>query len=202
MPAPHRLHATELRLHALFMAGLAGDAGAYRAFLQASASHLRAYLRRRLQSWPDAVEDLVQEALLAIHNQRLTYDPAAPLSAWMQAIARYKLVDWLRRHGRRQARDVSIDVSINAAVDGGRADLFEGGELAADDGLEASNAARDLAVLLATLPAKQRDAIVATRLDGLSVREAALQLQLSEADVKVSVHRGLKALALRLRDGD
>jgi RNA polymerase sigma-70 factor (ECF subfamily) len=36
---------------------------------------------------------LVQESLLAVHNQRHTYNPALPLSAWVQAIARYKLVD-------------------------------------------------------------------------------------------------------------
>ena len=60
-------------------------------------------------------------------------------------------------------------------------------------------AARDLAVLLATLPDKQRDAIVLTKLDGLSVREAAHALAMSEGAVKVSVHRGLKALADKMR---
>ena len=44
-----------------------GDEAAYRAALQRMAVRLRAYLRRRLQAWPDEVEDLVQETLLAIH---------------------------------------------------------------------------------------------------------------------------------------
>jgi RNA polymerase sigma-70 factor (ECF subfamily) len=38
----------ELRLHALFLQGLTGDEAAYRDFLQATATHLRAFLRRRL----------------------------------------------------------------------------------------------------------------------------------------------------------
>lgn len=181
------LQAKELRLHSLFVRGLDGDNAAYRSFLQDSAAHLRAFLRRRLQRWPDAVEDLVQESLLAIHNQRHTYDPGAPLTSWMHAIARYKLIDWMRRHGRNEALDTTLD---------------DAGELIAgsDTDDDAATAGRDLAVLLATLPDKQRLAIVATRLDGLSVREAAALLHLSEADIKVSVHRGLKTLALNMRD--
>lgn len=179
------LRHAELRLHALFLQGLDGDAQAYRRFLQATATHLRAFLRRRLGSWPDEVEDLVQESLLAIHNQRLSYDTGVPLTAWIYAIARYKLIDWLRRHARREA--------LNAPLDDESA-LFA----SADQ--EAGEAHRDLLKLLATLPDKQREAIVYTKLDGMSVREAASALQMSEAAVKVAVHRGLKTLATTLRE--
>jgi len=43
---------------------------------------------------PQGKEDLVQELLLTIHNQRHTYK-AKPLTAWTDAIARYKVIDWL-----------------------------------------------------------------------------------------------------------
>lgn len=179
------LRHTELRLHALFMQGLDEDAQAYRLFLQTTATHLRAFLRRRLSSWPDEVEDLVQESLLAIHNQRLSYDTGVPLTAWIHAIAKYKLIDWLRRHARRDSLHEPI---------GDENALFSSADQAAGE------ARRDLGKLLAMLPDKQRDAIIYTKLDGLSVREAASALQMSEAAVKVSVHRGLKALATTLRD--
>lgn len=179
------LRRAELHLQALFLQGLDGDAQAYRHFLQATATHLRAFLRRRLSSWPDEVEDLVQESLLAIHNQRLSYDTGVPLTAWIYAIAKYKLIDWLRRHARRDSLHEPLD-DENA--------LFS----SADQ--EAGEARRDLGKLLATLPDKQRDAIIYTKLDGLSVREAASALQMTEAAVKVSVHRGLKALAMTLKD--
>ncbi|USX17189.1 sigma-70 family RNA polymerase sigma factor [Oxalobacteraceae bacterium OTU3CAMAD1] len=179
---------TELRLHALFLQGRDGDALAYRRFLAATATHLRAFLRRRLSRWPDEVEDLVQEALLAIHNQRLSYDTAVPLTAWVYTIAKYKLIDWLRRHARRDSLHDSLD-----DVDEGESALFSSAEL------EAGEARRDLARLLGLLPDKQRDAIVHTKLDGLSTREAAATLQMSEAAVKVSVHRGMKTLATILR---
>lgn len=189
IPEVDPLRSTELRLHALFLQGAAGDALAYRRFLQATATHLRAFLRRRLSRWPDEVEDLVQEALLAIHNQRLSYDTGVPLTSWVYAIARYKLIDWLRRHARHDSLHDSLD-----DIDEGEQALFSNSDEAAGD------ARRDLAKLLAMLPAKQRDAIILTKLEGLSVHEAAGTLQMTDAAIKVSVHRGLKALATILRE--
>lgn len=174
----------EAHLHRLLLAGLAGDEQRYREFLRDSAALLRAFLRRRLTHWPDEVEDLLQEALLAIHNQRHTYDPAAPLTAWMHAITKYKLIDWLRRHARREQLNDPFD---------------DEQELFARSETEAGDARRDLQGLLATLPAQQKAAIEHTKIDGWSVRETAGALQISEASVKVAVHRGLKALAQRLR---
>ncbi|MEG2029697.1 MAG: sigma-70 family RNA polymerase sigma factor [Janthinobacterium sp.] len=187
IPVSEQLHGAELRLHGLLLRGLDGDAHAYRSFLQATSSHLRAYLRRRLQRWPDEVEDLVQECLLAIHNQRLTYDTAVPLTSWIHAIARYKWIDWLRRHGRREAQHQPYDEEDDTQQ------LFSSADA------EAAEASRDLGKLLATLPAQQRDAIVHTKLDGWSVRDTAAAMGISEASVKVAVHRGLKTLAANLR---
>lgn len=175
----------ELRLHALLVQGLSGDAAAYHNFLQASATHLRAFLRRRLSRWPDEVEDLLQESLLAIHNQRMTYDPSAPLTAWMYAIAKYKLIDWLRRHARREMQNDVLD---------------DENELFSTADADANEAQRDLATLLEMLPEQQRAAIMHTKIDGWSVRETAVALKISEASVKVAVHRGLKTLAEKLRD--
>lgn len=178
------LQSTETRLKALIVKGMAGDEGAYRAFLQLAATHLRAFLRRRMQKWPDEVEDLVQESLLAIHNQRHTYDPAAPLTSWMYAITKYKLIDWMRRHARQEALNDPL---------GDEHELFS--SAAAD----AADAGRDLDKVLTLLPEQQRAAILHTKVDGWSVRETATALRISEANVKVAVHRGLKALAEKLR---
>ena len=98
----------EARLRDLMVRGLAGDAAAYHKFLRELSAHLRAFLRRRLASLPDDVEDLVQETLLAVHNQRHTYEADQPLTAWVHAIARYKLVDLLRRRAGREALGVEL----------------------------------------------------------------------------------------------
>lgn len=175
----------EDRLRALMLAASGGDGAAYRALLDALARHLRAFLRRRLTRMPDEVEDLVQETLLAIHNQRHTYDPDQPFTAWVHAIARYKLVDMLRRHGRHALLADPLD------------DLDE--SLATTDDGEAALARRDLAVLLDTLPDRHRLPIVHVKIEGLSVEETARLTGMSASAVKVGVHRGLKALAARLR---
>lgn len=179
------VRSTETRLHSLLLQGLAGDATAYQIFLQATAAHLRAFLRRRLSRWPDEVEDLVQESLLAIHNQRWTYDANVPLTSWVHAIARYKWIDWLRRHARHDMLNEPFD---------------DENEFFATNDAEAGEAQRDLGKLLELLPAQQREAIVHTKLDGWSVRETAVAMHMSEGAVKVAVHRGLKALASKLRD--
>lgn len=162
---------------------LDGDAAAYRALLAALRNPLLGFYRRRLAPGDaDEAEDLVQETLIAIHNRRATYDPALPFTAWAYAIARYKLIDHLRRRGRR--RTLPID---NVA------DLF------APDEAAAAIARRDLDVLLAELPERSRQILRDTKLDGYSVAEAAARAGTSEAAAKVGVHRSLKRLAARLQ---
>lgn len=95
------LQAVEARLHLLFVAGLDGDARGYRTFLDELSAHLRGFLRRRLSQAPDDVEDILQETLLAIHNSRHTYRRGEPLTAWVYAVARYKLLDFYRAHARK-----------------------------------------------------------------------------------------------------
>src|SRR5262245_4317973 len=103
---------SEERLRSLLVRGLAGDAVAYHVFLQELSAHLRAFLRKRLSKWPDDVEDIVQESLLAVHNQRHTYDAGQPLTAWVHAIAKYKLVDVLRRRKNRDLLTDSLEDGI------------------------------------------------------------------------------------------
>jgi len=179
-----RLNASEHRLGDLLNRGLAGDAPAYHSFLQELSMHLRAFLRKRLVRLPDEVEDLVQESLLAIHNQRHTYDAGQPLTAWIHAIAKYKLVDLLRRRAKQDLLTDPLDDEFGFAS-------------AADT--EAADARRDLGKLLGQLPDRQRLPIVHTKLEGLSVAETARRTGMSESAVKVGVHRGLKALAEMIR---
>ena len=179
-----RANTSEERLRQLLLRGLDGDASAYQAFLKELTAHLRAYFRKRLSRLPDEVEDLMQETLLAIHNQRHTYAASLPLTAWVHAIAKYKFVDLLRR---RASRDQLNDPFDDAA------------EIFAASDTEAAEARRDLAKLLARLPERQRLPIVLTKLEGLSVTEAARATGMSESAIKVGVHRGLKALAALIR---
>lgn len=176
----------EAALRGLFLRSLDGDAGAYREFLQRLSAHLRAFLGRRLFSWPDEVEDLVQECLLAMHNQRHTYQSDQPLTAWVHAIARYKMIDLLRAKSVRENLHDPLDDDL---------------AVFAASAADASDAKRDLGGLLQTLPERQRLPIVHVKIEGLSVAETASLTGMSESAVKVGIHRGLKALAARFGGG-
>jgi RNA polymerase sigma-70 factor (ECF subfamily) len=174
----------EIRLKGLLLQGLAGNGTAYHAFLKELTAHLRAFLRKRLGNLPDEVEDLVQETLLAVHNQRHTYDPGQPLTAWVHAIAKYKLVDLLRRRANRENLNDPLDEE---------AEVFSTVDSAA------AEARRDLGKLLLLLPDRQRLPIIHVKLEGLSVVEAARLTGMSVSAIKVGVHRGLRALAAKIR---
>jgi len=186
--APRRMdiRTDEPQLRGLMLAGLDGDAAAHTELLTKLGAHLRAYFKKRLAGTargPADAEDLVQETLIAIHTRRHTYDPTQLLTPWVYAIARYRLVDYLRR-----TKTAEMDVPIEGAAE----------VLAAED-TSAVESGLDLAGLMAELSPKTRQAIQSVKLDGLSVNEAASKLGMSPSAIKVSVHRGLRALSLLVR---
>ena len=174
----------EERLRSLMLQSLAGDAAAYRIFLDELTARLRSYLRRRLGGLPDEVEDLLQELLLAVHNKRHTYDPKQPLTSWVQAIAHYKLVDLLRRRSRSNALTDPLD---------------EDDQVFATTANAATEAKYDVEKLLRGLPDRQRLPILYVKIEGASVTDTAIRTGMSESAVKVGIHRGLKALAGKIR---
>ncbi len=181
------MSASKDRLRDLLVRGLAGDASTYHVFLKELSAHLCAFLKGRLSRLPDEVEDLVQETLLAIHNQRHTYDAGQLLTAWIHAIARYKPVDLLRRRAGRDAlttRSMASSTCLPALIP--RLPMRR----------------RDIAKMLSGLPDCQRRPIVYMKLDGLSVVETALKTRMSKAAVKVGVHCALKALAAMIQRND
>lgn len=172
---------------AMLLRGLDGDRAAYRAFLDALTELLRGYVRRQLVRaghGDNEAEDIVQDVLIAIHERRHTYDREVPVTAWAHAIARYKVIDFLRARNASR-RHVSLD-----AVE----------DYVGDDGawMEVTSVLRRL---LSVLPDRFRKPIELTKLHGFSASEAATQLGMSESAVKVNVHRGIKSL-LRLVEDD
>ena len=88
----------------LMRSAMAGDDAAYHRLLKAVTPVLRAAARRglaRAGQPVDQSEDIVQDILLAVHLKRHTWDSEAPFAPWLFAIARNKLIDALRKRGRR-----------------------------------------------------------------------------------------------------
>lgn len=171
--------AIESSLRTRWLAGLRGDGAAYEEALRQASARLRVYFSRRLGDPAAATEDLIQETLLALHQQRHSYDANLPFTVWMHAIARYKWYDHLRLQGRQRGLFESWSDELAEQAQG-EADV--------------RTAARDVDRLLTQLPPAQRRAIEHARLRGDSVAEAAETLGVSESALKVQVHRGLKRL--------
>ncbi|WP_420470994.1 sigma-70 family RNA polymerase sigma factor [Brevundimonas sp. FT23042] len=168
----------EAELKRLMLRGLDGDPVAWRELLTALRGALTPFFRRRLGGLEADVEDLVQDALIAIHAKRATYDPGLAFTAWVYAIARYKLIDHFRRHGRRVV-----------------VPLEDSGVLLAEHSVEDGVVRRDLSRVLSILPLRQRRLIEDVRIGGYSLAEAAARNGCSEGAAKVGVHRSMKALS-------
>jgi len=160
-----------------------GDAAAYNRLLTSLAPVIRSVARRGLARARLAVEDaedVVQETLLAIHLKRHTWDPSLPLAPWVRTIARNKVIDAIRRRGRRD------HVPIDDVVDSLAADADEPTPLPGR-----------LDAHLQSLPDRQQRVVRAISLDGASIRETAARLNMSEGAVRVALHRGLAALSVK-----
>jgi RNA polymerase sigma-70 factor (ECF subfamily) len=96
----------------------------------------------------------------------------------VRAIAHHKLIDALRRRGRR------IHIPIENVLD----------TLVAEEELSELDR-EDARSLVNGLPRRQQEIVRAISLEGQSIRDVAQRLQMNEGAVRVALHRALKALA-------
>ncbi len=159
----------------LMAAAQDGHGGAYRRLLDELRVWLLRFYARRLP--PAAVEDAVQDTLIAIHEKRHTYDRARPFKPWLAAIARYKWIDRLRAMSRTATGPLEDD------------------DVAVEDHGGAVVSAAVLDQLLAELKPAQASAIRLVQLEGCSIEEASARTGQSGALVKVNIHRGIAKLS-------
>jgi RNA polymerase sigma-70 factor (ECF subfamily) len=170
----------------LMRSAISGDDAAYYRLLKAVTPVLRAAARRglaRAGQPVDQSEDIVQDILLAVHLKRHTWDASAPFAPWLFAIARNKLIDALRRRGRRVF--VNIDDFAETLPGEAVAETASAGEV--------SNH-------LQSLPARQRDVLQSIAVESVSIKDTAKRLSMSEGAVRVALHRGLASLTARLKE--
>lgn len=162
----------------------AGDGVAYARFLEEFAVFLRRIVRYRLGHLGlDAgeAEDVVQEVLIAVHTRRGQWDASRPLLPWLNAIARYKVIDAARRLRKELRWRVQLGEEewfTLPGIESGSRDIT----------------AEDVDRLVSDLPYGQQSVVRAIGMEGASPREAADRLGMNEGAVRVAFHRGLKRL--------
>lgn len=172
--ATGRGEADEARWSRWMASAQQGDADAYRQLLEELSGVIEAYLRKNFGDAP-LIEDCVQEGLLAIHRARASYDPRRSFRPWMFTVVRHKAIDVLRGRTRRSQREVAVE---------------EPDALPAQEGQE--DARIDATKLLDGLSAPYREALVLTKLEGRSLKEAADRAGVSETAMKSRVHRAIR----------
>jgi len=170
----------------LMRSAMAGDNAAYHRLLKAITPVLRAASRRgltRAGQSPDQAEDIVQDILLAVHLKRHTWDVNAPFAPWLFAIARNKLIDALRRRGKRVF--VNIDDFAETLPEQPKAETASAAEVTAQ---------------LNTLPQRQREVLQSIAVESASIKDTAKKFAMSEGAVRVALHRALASLTAKLRE--
>jgi len=178
----------EAQWAAWMRAAQGGDAASYEQLLRAVSPMVRALARRYCRG-PAQAEDVVQDVLLTVHRVRHTWDPRRPFTPWLAAISARRGIDRLRREARVNRFEVSDDLAI---------ETFAQPEANTESG--ALRAAEEVGPLLAALPERQRSALEAVKLRGLSMAEAATELGQTVAALKVNVHRGIQKLRKQVAD--
>lgn len=167
----------------LLQAANAGDAEAYRRFLTLLTRELRRFIRRCLSraGAPEAdAEDVLQEVLLTIHLKRQTWMSGSAVAPWVFTIARHKVIDFLRRRGRRIHLPLD-DFSESLAAEAQAPSLIES----------------DIDRHLDSLSSVQRKVVRSIAVTGSSIAETAVDLAMTQGAVRVALHRGLAALAVK-----
>jgi len=163
------------------IAAQAGDGVAYESLLLELLPYVRRQMARRVGEQAER-EDIVQNVFISLHRARHTYRPERPFVPWIQAVIRNAAIDWMRSRGRRSRYELSQDVEDMA-------------EASYDTPLPGGEAlSPELKGALASLPAKQREAVELLHLEGLSVAEAAARAGVRPGALKVRAHRGYRAL--------
>src|SRR5271170_1389574 len=172
------------QLVTLFLSGMKGDAVKYQQFLSEISHYLRRFIARRVPAAD--VEDVLQEVLVSIHKARHTYDGKRSVLPWVSAIARYRLLDYLRKHYARMGHL--------------QTDLEEVENTLAADVTETSELSEYISEEVKHLPERQQKILYLMHTEGYTAKEVGTQLGMNESAVKVAAHRAYKLIKTKLRN--
>ena len=152
-----------------------GDREAFHSLFKDVGPLIERFLRRRISGISD-LEDICQEAMIAVYKSRHTYQPERPFEPWLFAIVRKVSGEHYRRERQRLGFQVQLEDLPEFCLDGGSVNELE------------------LHQALDQLTPTQLEAIGLTKVIGLSVEEAASRAGTSVGSMKVRVHRAYESL--------
>ena len=170
---------------------LAGDERAFAQFFDEYFSRLYRFVLTRLSGDADAARDVVQAAMSKAVRKIHSYRGESALFTWLCVITRNELTDWLRRNASYQQRVVLIEdrPEIQAIVDACNAPQQD----QPAQRYQRQEAARLIHVALDSIPAKYGNALEWMYIEGHTVREIAMKLDVSPEAAQSLLARAKRA---------
>jgi RNA polymerase sigma-70 factor (ECF subfamily) len=171
----------------------AGDEASFNLLLQKYRTPLVNFLYRMVRNRGTA-EDLAQEVFLRVYRARKQYSPSAKFTTWLFRIATNLALNSLRDNRYRQ-----MDVSIDTPVEEDVAPLqLPSRELRVDEKMIERDRSEFIRRAIATLPEKQRVAVLLHKYEEMDYGEIAKILECSESALKSLLFRAYETLRVQL----
>lgn len=151
----------------------------YQRLLLELKGYLYPILSAKLKS-KTVAEDVLQDCLLSVHKFRHTFDPTHQFKPWVHAIMQSRISDYWRKNAKHSENEARWEESYE--------NLFEAEYELTQQDLERWQG------ILNQLPEQQKHIVTLIKVEGLSIKEVADQLQMTESAVKVAAHRGYKKI--------
>lgn len=152
-----------------------GDRQAFQDLFQELGPLITAFIRRRVRDQTD-VEDVCQEALIAVYKSRQTYLPSRPFEPWLFTVVRNVTAEYLKRQWQRSGWQEPMERVPEIRVE------------------DETSLALEMREALAELSLNQIEALKLTKILGLSVEDASQRAGTSAGSMKVRVHRAYESL--------
>jgi RNA polymerase sigma-70 factor (ECF subfamily) len=177
-----------------------GEEGAFAELFGRLAPRVLQYVRR-LVGGDARAQEITQDVFVQLFRFRHRYRPESRLSTWVFTIATNLCLNELRRP-ERQLRVDLWDGREGGAGSEPAADVARADPTAVDpeQGAAGREMIRALERAVASLPPKQRAALLLSRIDGMAYRDVAEALGTTEGAVKALLFRATHGLRDRLRD--
>jgi len=145
----------------------------------------------RFTTNPGESEDLAHEVFIKAFQSAPKYEPRAAFSTWLYRIATNVALNYLRDHKPKLSRSLDSDQDCDEGE--ARVEVRDTRALV-DEKLMERERVRQIRRALAALPENQRLAVVLTKYQELSLKEASEILNCSETAVKSLIFRAYSTL--------
>ena len=172
---------------------LAGDERAFDRFFEDNFARLYRFAVARLSDDPEGAREVVQIALSRAVQKMHTFRAESAMFTWLCAICRNEINDWLSRQGRYRDHIVLVEdfPEIQAAVDSFQAPREDSPERH----YQRVEALRLIQVALDRLPARYGNVLEWKYVEGHTVKEISIRLEIGTEATQSLLARAKRAFA-------